>query len=235
MRRRPQRGLSLVELMVGITIGLIVVAAASLLLSNQLFENRRLLAEVQVQQDLRATADIMAREIRRSGSYGEDGQVQRRVWTLDTANEPSPNPKALILSPTSGSDSEVRFDYLADVSAVDVVGGYGYRLNGSAGTIQTNLADGGWQDLTDPATLRVTQFAVRRLPDTVIRIPCPRACPLTNDASCWPTVNVRALEITISARHRDFADIVRTHRSLVRIRNDLFDFFNTSAGQVCPP
>ena len=63
----PARGLSLVELMVGITIGLIVVAGATLLTATQLSDNRRLLLETQVQQDLRAAADIIAREVRRGG------------------------------------------------------------------------------------------------------------------------------------------------------------------------
>ena len=66
---RAHRGMSLVELMVGITVGLLVVAGASLLVSSQLSENRRLLLETQVQQDLRATADIIARQLRRSGHW----------------------------------------------------------------------------------------------------------------------------------------------------------------------
>ncbi len=45
---RSQRGLSLVELMVGITDGLFVVAAAATLVANQLSDNRRLLLETQV-------------------------------------------------------------------------------------------------------------------------------------------------------------------------------------------
>ena len=67
-RSGSQRGLSIVELMVGIAIGLIIVAAASLLMSGQLNENRRLLAETQLQQDLRAASDIITRELRRIGA-----------------------------------------------------------------------------------------------------------------------------------------------------------------------
>ena len=55
--RRPPRGVSIVELMVGITIGLFILAAATVMLTSQLADNRRLLLEAQVQQDLRATAD----------------------------------------------------------------------------------------------------------------------------------------------------------------------------------
>jgi type IV pilus assembly protein PilW len=41
--RRGQRGLSIVELMVGVAIGLFVVAGAAMLLSTQLSDNRQLL------------------------------------------------------------------------------------------------------------------------------------------------------------------------------------------------
>ena len=41
---RAQRGMTLVELMVGITVGLFVVAAAATLMSAQLVDNRKLLS-----------------------------------------------------------------------------------------------------------------------------------------------------------------------------------------------
>ena len=75
--RRRQRGLSIVELMVGMAIGLFVVAAASMLVVTQLSDNRRLTLETQVQQDLRATADIITRELRRAGHWGK---ARDGVW-----------------------------------------------------------------------------------------------------------------------------------------------------------
>ena len=63
---KNQFGYSLVELMVGITIGLFIVAATSLMISTQLSGNRRMLLETQLNQDLRATADIITRELRRA-------------------------------------------------------------------------------------------------------------------------------------------------------------------------
>jgi uncharacterized protein YneF (UPF0154 family) len=71
--------MSIVELMVGVAIGLLIVAAATLMMSGQLSENRRLLVEAQLQQDLRAAADIMTREIRRTGAMIEPHSLQT-VW-----------------------------------------------------------------------------------------------------------------------------------------------------------
>jgi len=245
-RRASQRqlGLSLVELMVGITIGLIVVAAASLLFSGQLAESRRLIAEAQVQQDLRASADIIARELRRGGGLGRDASVQERVWTLGSATEPVPNGYALTLSPV-GTDDAVAFDYYPEGTAAGstLSGGFGFRLDATRGVIEYRLYAGSastdyWQDLTDSATMQVTEFSVTRLPDIVARVLCPKPCP-SGDTACWPTVNQRAFEIVITARHRTNPDVQRTHEARVRLRNDHFRFFSVNGtattGEVCPP
>jgi len=63
-------GLSIVELLVGIAIGLFILAGATLVTSTQLSNNRLLLLETQIQQDLRSTADLITRELRRSGYWG---------------------------------------------------------------------------------------------------------------------------------------------------------------------
>ncbi|MDQ2780283.1 MAG: prepilin-type N-terminal cleavage/methylation domain-containing protein, partial [Pseudomonadota bacterium] len=105
--RLLQRGLSLVELMVGITIGLFVVAAAATLVSVQLADNRRLLLETQMQQDLRATADIIGRELRRAGSTGGVMGATALVWRDGAPSVQNPN---LALSPTGGvTDHEVSY------------------------------------------------------------------------------------------------------------------------------
>ena len=46
--------------MVGITVGLIVTAGASLMAVNQISEHRRITIEVQMQQDLRIIAELIA-------------------------------------------------------------------------------------------------------------------------------------------------------------------------------
>ena len=76
-KRRHSRGLSLVEMMVGIAVGLFIVAGASLVTVNQISDNRRLTLETQVQQDLRAAADLVARDLRRAGYWGK---AQTSMW-----------------------------------------------------------------------------------------------------------------------------------------------------------
>jgi type II secretory pathway component PulJ len=247
-RRQRQAGLSLVELMVGITIGLIVVAATSLMFSGQLAESRRLIAEAQVQQDIRVSVDIIARELRRSGALGRDDDLQDRIWSLDSATDPFPNRPSSVLNDQTGSalvgtNDEVIFDYFPAGQSTRILGSaFGFRLAPERGTIQTRHVAGGaggghWQDLTDPATMRVTEFAVTRVADSVSVIPCTKPCP-SGDTSCWPSVNQRTLVIRVTAVHPAFPQVQRTHEARVRLRNDHFRFFNVASltsGQVCPP
>ena len=68
-RHRGQRGLSIVELLIGLAIGLFIVGGAIKLFVDNLTNNRRLLLETRVNQDLRAAADLIARDLRRAGYW----------------------------------------------------------------------------------------------------------------------------------------------------------------------
>ncbi|MCU0969919.1 MAG: prepilin-type N-terminal cleavage/methylation domain-containing protein [Rubrivivax sp.] len=211
--RRLQRGLSLVEMMVGIAVGLIVVSAAALLVGSQLGDNRRLLLETQVQQDLRAAADIVTRDLRRAGAWTDTARVG--LWTAGAA--PQPNPYAA-MTPASGVATQVDYGYYRNPSAPTV---YGFRLNN--GVLQTFLG-GGWQDLTDARAVRITAFDVdvRQEPPPgapALRAPCPNDCPGGGDA-CWPTVTVREVTVDIAGQSVADAAVQRSLRTVVRLRND---------------
>jgi type IV pilus assembly protein PilW len=216
-----QRGLSLVELMVGIAVGLIVVAAATLLVTSQLSDNRRLLLETQVQQDLRATADIITRELRRAGSSGNADHYVANAMMAPGAGSGAPeqNPY-LAITPTPGTLAEVNFRYKRTDGSV---GPFGYRLSG--GVIQTNLAAGqsGWQDLTDSNVLVIDQFILTQDPWTPVKLPCPKPCPVLAGQPldyCYPSIQVRSLTVKIVGHSRADAQISRTMESRVRLRND---------------
>lgn len=69
--QRHQRGLSLVELMVGSAISLMIVALSLLVLTHHLRENRSLLLETRLLQDLRTSTDLIAHNLRRAGPLVE--------------------------------------------------------------------------------------------------------------------------------------------------------------------
>ncbi len=218
-----QRGLSLVELMVGVAIGLFVVAGASIVVSTQLGDNRRLLLETQIQQDLRATADIITRELRRAGV---ESNPITGVWAPGQTAQPSA--RATITH--SADFSEVGFEYVRQANP----GPWGFKQDGDV--IRTRVADGGWQELTDRSTMRVTAFRVTPLTPVVEALPCARACsadPL--DTACWPTLTMRAYQIEIEAEAVSDTRVKRSIRSQVRLRNDAVAYSATlPPNQACP-
>lgn len=222
--RAAQTGLSLVELMVGIAIGLVVVAGAVLVTTGQLGDNRRLLLETQLQQDLRATADIIARELRRAGSTNAG---QAAVWSPGSAG--AQRNLFAAINPEAASASETNFSYRRSAGAV---GPYGFKLEGNV--IKTQLGPAGWQDLTDGATMRVTAFTVTPQPGNEEQIPCPRPCA-DGTSACWPTVTVRQYRVEITAQAVVDAQVTRSIDSLVRVRNDWVRFNDPANPDIfCP-
>ena len=230
--RKSQTGMSIVELMVGIAVGLLVTAAATLLMSGQLVENRRLVTETQLQQDLRAATDIMTRELRRTGADTE-ALILKTIWYPGTP-EVLRNESAEGLSTPTG---EIVYDY----NPASTGGPYAYRLVGTQ--LRANLAGtSGLQDLTDANIMKVNGFVPQVSVEptlSAIVLPCPMLCP-GGDTACWPTVNVRLVSIAVTAEAKRDSTVQRAISSAARIRNDRVTYSNTTtlpsgpAPQLCP-
>jgi Tfp pilus assembly protein PilW len=98
--RRPgqarQGGFSLVELMVAMVLGLIVIGAVIALVLSMIRANTQTIAATRLTQELRATAAVMAADLRRAGGVQDP-------LTSATANNGSPNnPFATITTATAG-------------------------------------------------------------------------------------------------------------------------------------
>jgi Tfp pilus assembly protein FimT len=222
------RGLSLVELLVGIAVGLFIVAAATVLVTGQLGENRRLMLDTQLQQDLRATADIITRELRRVGAWRD---AQNGIAYANTAAQQ--NNFATMTPSAEGTYDDVSFFYDRSVTEQ---GPWGFRLNTATGVIQTRLGPSvAWQDLTDRNVMLVTSFAIEVQREDEQVLPCPRLCPVTNDTSCWPVLQVRNFVLSIQARSRADASITRRIQSIARARNDWVEFRTAGSPKpACP-
>jgi type II secretory pathway component PulJ len=225
--RRPgrgtQRGASLVELLVGVAVGLFIVAGATMTVSTQLSENKRLLAETQMQQDLRAAADIMTRELRRSG-YWLDAHLGVALANRDA----QPNPLSGITA-TAGANAQATYRYRR---AVNQEGPYGFRLFN--GVLQMQVDGGTWQDLTDSRIMQVTAFGVQGFAEPSEVLPCPKACA-DGTTDCWPRHQTRGFVLSLDARSRTDAEVTRSLVTTVRLRNDLVEFRAPGAPtQACP-
>lgn len=214
--RRPRRGMTLVELMVGIAIGLFIVAGASFVAVNQIGDNRRLTLETQVQQDLRATADLVARDLRRAGYWGA---AQSGVWYVG-GPAVAANPYIATSPNTEGAPvQQVDFAYSRDITedgTIDTNEQFGFKLEDQ--TVKT-LVGTAWQALTDPNVLRVTAFDVT-LQRENSPLPCFKPCP-GGGTACWPSVEVRSYTIAIAGDAVADPAVKRSVETTVRLRNDL--------------
>lgn len=229
--RRRSRGISLVELMVGIAVGMIVVAGASVMMTNQIAEHRRLTLETQVQQDLRATADLMLRDLRRAGSWAVP---QHGVWAPGGGAAPVGNDYArTILGGKAGSatleysysrhkdrtrSSDAPFADPEDDVMTPATERFGFKID-DKGILRFRMGDN-WQPLTDSNVLVITAFDVvldqQALP---LEDLCSTACP-AGSATCPPVQMLRMADITLTGHAVHDAKVERTIRVKSRIRND---------------
>ena len=216
VERCAQSGLSMVELLVGAAIALFIAATGATLLAGNLRENRSLLLEARVTQDLRTAADVIARDLRRAGYWAgaADG-----VWR-GGAPAPLANPYDA-LAPDAAASDAVSFRYSRDAVENNVVDSneqFGFRLRG--GVLEMQLGAGNWQALTDAGSLVVTAFSVTpTVQEISLQSLCALPCPAGN-AACPPRQQVRSLALVLSARSTSDPGVTRSLRSNVRLRND---------------
>ena len=156
MARRQERGLSLVELLVGAAVGLIVVAAAgSVVAAHQASGAARA---------ARGPADAgpaRRRRARRRATCAGPATGQRPHRACAAATSRSlVNPHAEIAA-ASGAAAVVALSFstgAGDAASVDDGERFGFRLRN--GAIEMQLGARNWQALSDPGTVVVTSFSV---------------------------------------------------------------------------
>jgi prepilin peptidase dependent protein B len=155
VKRGAVRGMSIVELMIGVAIGLVVVAGGAKLLADGLIGNRRTTVEARISQDLRAAADIMTRDLRRAGYW-------QQPWNGVSA-APAPNLYRNITTTTTLGAEAVTYSYDKDGNlTLDAAENLGFQIGsvGGVGVLQMQVGLNNWQALTDPRSVDVTAFRI---------------------------------------------------------------------------
>jgi type IV pilus assembly protein PilW len=217
---KGQAGMSLVELLIGITLGLFITGAGITAFVVHLRESRALIAQSRLMQDLRAATDLITRDLRRAGYWGD---AAAGVWPRDSetgAGGAASNPySAMAVSRLAGPAVTFRFSRDAiENGSVDDNEQFGYRLRG--GTLELQLSAGRWQAMTDPNAMKITRLEIVPTEQVVdlgdsCRVPCP-----VPSATCPPRLHVRSVTVTVAARSTTDAASERFVRSSVRLRND---------------
>jgi prepilin peptidase dependent protein B len=229
--RRRAAGISMVELMVGIAISLIVVGGGLSLLANFTGENRRLLLETRLNQDLRAAMDVVTRDLRRAGHW--QGSTAG-IWVNGGPNVPPQNAYRYFYDSACNASalgasapippaaaSHVCYAIAGDadnaVNETTRAELYGFHL--ANGVLYAVINGGAQQAVTDPGTITISQFVVT---PSSTSVPMTGFCRYTCTVNC-PRVIVREFDIQLQGRVPSDATIQRQLRSNVRVRNDYYD------------
>ncbi len=213
-----QRGVSLVELLISVALGLLLLTGALGLLHSHLLENRRLIVEGRLMAELRSAADVIARDLRRAGHWADAGAALR-----DPQRPSGSNPYGSQWSDASEQAMEaLRLSYSRDLvenHRLDSTEQFGFRLRQQGIDIQ--LGDGNWQALTDPSTIKVTRLTFTPHPqDIPLGQACDDDCVPDATHSCQPRLRVRLVDLVIEARSALDARLTRALQTSVRVRND---------------
>ncbi len=241
-RHRPSIGLTLVELLVALAIGLLVVGSTSAFLLGQLEQQRQRLADARLTLALHAVADLAVRELRRAGHWGRADDAWPASDVPDAARPSNPHVDLLPPAPTSpgGSSStitpawsygrastdhpDLRADFARDPDEVGAL-----RLNTATRAVDLRLAGpslvpgsgDSWQALTDPQRLRLTQWQLTRRDRTIelLSLCAPASCP-AGDSLCPPRRIQRLLTLDLTGHDPAAPGRPQQLRRVVRLRND---------------
>jgi prepilin peptidase dependent protein B len=222
--RRPMTGMSIVEMMIGITIGLFILAGSAFVMTSQVTDNRKLLLEAQLNQDLRAVAIFLENDLRRANYYGG---TFRHVWASDPALVAYNPYNTLVPASTDGSSSIKYARSLDDRGgnsapgndAVDAAEMVTVALNTSTNAIDMTLGNGSPQALTDSNVVKVTDLSFR-VQYKDLPVPCGAACPV-NAGNCRLTQRQRIVSFKIIAQAVHDPSVKRSMQESVRLRNDV--------------
>jgi prepilin peptidase dependent protein B len=213
-----QRGVSLIEMMVGTAVGLFIVAGGISLYVSNLTNSRRMLVETAVNQELRAAADLVSRDLRRAGYWGNaiQGTVAIGTSSLTTANP---------YNAVTDSATEVTYQFSRDADAAPLTDlntqaaneQFGFRLSDESVEMQTS--NGTWVAITRPDVVRVTTFTVT---STATGINLGTLCSPQKAIGSprYPTTTVRSYNIQLVGQSASDANVQRRLDSTVRLRND---------------
>jgi len=143
-----QQGETLVGLIVGLGLGLVVLAGGAHLLAQHLTAHRWALQDSHVHHDLRSALDSMARELRQAQAVGN-------AWT----SRASAHCRDAFCSP--GVDLQIqnqRIDFSRDRNQNGLLDNNdcaGFRLRGQKIQVRTACTPEVWSDLTDSGSLKV--------------------------------------------------------------------------------
>lgn len=208
--------MSIVELLIGVAIGLFILSGATAMFVANVRSSRQLLLEARVNQELRAAMDLIARDLRRGAYWGNS-----LLGTTSTGSSASAqtNPYRSVI--VTGSN-QIQYSYTRDATEdnvrTDANELFGFKLDTDNHAIQM-LIGGGWQRLTNPDVVLIPDNGFVIAPE-VTEIDIRAACAITCTGTSCPRVVVRTYNVTLRGTSKSDSSLQRELKSQVRVRND---------------
>jgi len=218
--RRGSQGMSIIELLLGVAIGLFILAGANTLFVTNMINSRRLLLEARINQDLRSSMDLISRDLRR-GAYWENS-LAGTVASGSVSSTPA-NPYSAVA--VTGS-TQIDYTYTRDATENNALDAateqFGFRLNTTTHAVEMNIG-GIWKTLTNTDVLMIPNNGFTITPTETaidIRTACAKTCIDSVAIPTCPRVQVRTYNIVLTGTSKRDSAVSRTLRSQVRVRND---------------
>ena len=228
-----QKGASLVELMVGLAIGLIIVGAAGTVYVNAVRSGSDTLRSAKLNIELRGAMDMMVAEIRRAG-YSNSASLSNNPFTQTTTDLSRPSADCILFSYDADgngiTDSSDFFGFKRVDSAISMRFGGNPTPTTSAGC---SVGTDSWEKITDTnsvivdtLTFAITYQCINAQTGLNSAVqPCLAGNSVFTAATTGVTsrsdlVEIRDVTISLVGHHKD--DTLTTMRldQSVRVRND---------------
>lgn len=229
-RLRAMRGVTLIELMIGMVIGLVFIGLVIGFYASTARTNNDVLRSTRLEQELRATMDFMAGDIRRAGHWSNAFNM---VGTGANSNpfDQSAGTRLCIFNGTScvldapnatltASGNCIQFAYDKDEDGVvDNSDRMGFGLDSgqvesrSGGGVCTAPPISSWEGVTDEKVITITALTF-----TLARV----YAGTDSNADTYGDVQVRTIDITLTGGLLADPAVTRTIRERVRVRNDAY-------------
>lgn len=226
-----QKGLSLVELMVALVVGLVVTLAA---LSAYLTTTRGSITALNSSRlniETRALMDLITSEIRRTGYTGTVANVSNNPFNTGTAEVKSPSLECILFAYDRDNNGAL--------SGTDFVGirrnagnnSISIRTSGTDNTAgDACTTQGTWEEVSDPSNIRVTNLSFSisyQCSNTALSATasttnnCDATGGLFSTAASGNTlIETRNINITLTTQSARDTLITSSINQNVRIRND---------------
>jgi len=241
--KQQQKGLSLVELMIGLLVGTIVAGGAISVFTNSMKSSTDNIELTRLNQDMRAMMDIMVRDIRRAGYATDDPAIDAAALLLNPFLDSATGGATTDIAVYDGGSCIV-YSYNRNIDHPPVVDSserLGFRLinnnlqmrTGGAVTNE-NCTDGSWQSITEPAVeITALAFAVAESELSATKMlngagdgnvngfcdegEACNACD-TDDKCLY----IRTVAISLTGRLKAAPTVFQTITEQVRVRNDKY-------------